>query len=236
MAIDYATGEHLTPLQAREAIIKLPGGGYAANPDSGTAIQDLARVARAHEVEAFMGDGAASTGWGPARIRQHLAQGHPVIVLTRIGYLPGYKPSTNVDHYIILTGATASGYVYNDPAMANGSKRTISEQQLQLAQRMAIIPGQGAAFGGPPAAEPELTIAGTSAEPLASTSTVQITVRAGDTLYQLAKHYGVELQQLVALNRATISNPNHIEVGQVLDLPQVDPPAADDQSESGTSG
>src|SRR5438445_10422182 len=131
MAINYATGEHMTPLQARQAIIKLPGGGYASNPESGTAIQDLPRLARAHHVEAFMGDGAASTGWGPERIRQHLSQGHPVIVLTRIGYLPGYNTSTQVDHYIILTGANGSGYVYNDPALGNGAKRTITEKQLQ---------------------------------------------------------------------------------------------------------
>src|ERR1051326_3526290 len=111
MAIDYATGEKLTPLQAPQALIKLPGAGYAANPDSGTAIGDLARVARAHNVETFMGDGAASTGWGPERIRSHLNQGHPVIVLTRLAYLPGYKPTSQVDHYILLIGATASGYI-----------------------------------------------------------------------------------------------------------------------------
>lgn len=220
MAIDYATGEHLTPLQARKAIAKQPGGGYAADPASGTAIQDLARLARVHDVEVFMGDGPASTGWGPERIRHHLAQGHPVIVLTRIGYLPGYSPSAQVDHYIILTGATSSGYVYNDPAISSGSKRTITEKQLQVAQHAAIIPGQGAAFAGPPRAKPAAPPAG----PM-----MHVTVVAGDTLSQLAERYGVGLEQLVTLNRGTVRNADHIEIGQVLAVPAQDTQVKDDQ-------
>jgi LysM repeat protein len=219
MAIDYATGEHLTPLQARQALIKLPGGGYAANPDSGTAIQDLARVARAHHVEAFMGDGAASVGWGPERIRRHLAQGHTVIVLTRLAYLPGYKPTSAIDHYIILTGANASGYVYNDPGMGSGSKRTISEKQLQQAQRGSGVPGQGAAFAGP---QPMIE---TPPAP-ADGSTVKVTVKPGDTLSGLAERFGIGLQELVTLNAASVKNVNHIEVGQVLNVPDGAGPAA----------
>ena len=41
MAINYATGEHLKPLEVRQAIMKLPGGAYAANTNSGTAVGDL---------------------------------------------------------------------------------------------------------------------------------------------------------------------------------------------------
>jgi LysM repeat protein len=213
MAINYATGEHLTPLQARQAIIHLPGGGYAANPSSGTAIQDLARLARAHNVDAFVGDGAASTGWGPERIRLHLSQGHPVIVLTRLGYLPGYSPTAQVDHYIVLTGANGSGYVYNDPALPTGNKRTISDKQLQIAQRMAGVPGQGAAFAGPAPAAAERA----SAPPTGQTY-LQVTVKRGDTLSQLAERFGVDLQHVVALNH--LPNLDHIEVGQVLKIPE----------------
>jgi hypothetical protein len=209
MVINYATGAHLTPLQARQAIMQLPGGGYAANPGSGTAIQDLARVARAHGVETFLGDGPASVGWGPARSRKHLEQGHPVILLTRLAYLPGYSPTSQIDHYIVLTGATSSGYVYNDPALANGLGRTISERQLQLAQQASSVPGQGAAFAGPQ--QPPM--------PEPTTPTFKLTVRAGDTLSQIAERYGIDVPQIAALNRATVVNIHHIEVGQVLALP-----------------
>ncbi len=221
MAINYATGEHMTPLQARQAIIKLPGGGYAANPESGTAIQDLARLARAHKVEAFLGDGAASTGWGAERIRRHLSQGHPVIVLTRLAYLPGYKSTSAVDHYIILTGATNGGYTYNDPALSNGIKRTLTEAQLQMAQRMAGVPGQGGAFSGPPQATPgpagSVAAASPAAPPIGPT--ISVTVSRGDTLSQLAQRYGADLQQVVSLNRDTLPNIDHIEPGQVLKMP-----------------
>ena len=215
MVINYATGEHVTPLQARKAIINLPGAGYAANPESGTAIQDLARVARAHGVEVFLGDGAGSTGWGPERIRKHLASGHPVIVLTRLAYMPGYSPTTQIDHYIVLTGATPAGYVYNDPALGNGAGRTIGERQLQLAQRASSVPTQGAAFGG----RPEPTRPTVEAAQVPDGPTFQITVASGDTLSEIAEHYHIELQQIVALNRPSLWNINHIEVGQVLTLP-----------------
>jgi LysM repeat protein len=215
MAINYATGEHLTPLQARQAIMRLPGGGYASNPSAGTAVQDLAKLARAHNVEPFLGDGAASTGWGPERIRHHLQQGHPVIVLTRLAFLPGYSPNSQIDHYILLTGANGTGYVYNDPALPNGAKKAISEKQLQTAQRAAGVPGQGVAFAGPPnEVKPQ-----TSAPPPQGAPTRQVTVARGDTLSQLAERYGVELQQIVALNGAALRNIHHIEVGQVIKLP-----------------
>jgi len=42
-------------------------------------------------------------------------------------------------------------------------------------------------------------------------------VRAGETLYSIARRYGVEIDTLVALN--AISSPNHVEAGQVLILP-----------------
>src|SRR5919199_2495513 len=181
MVIDFETGEHLTPLQARQAIIKLPGAGYAANPGSGTAIQDLGRLARAHGLEVIPGDGPASTGWGPERLRKHLDQGHPVIVLTRVGYLPGYTPGTPIDHYIVLTGTTASGYVYQDPALSNGAGRTISVHQLQLAQSASSVPGQGMAFDGP-----GLKAASLELSQDAEQTVVEIAVEPGDTLSKIA--------------------------------------------------
>ena len=214
MAINYATGGHLTPLQARKELMKLPGAGYAGDPESGTAIGDLARVALAHNVEAFKGDGQLSTGWGPERIRKHLSLGHPVIVLTRVGYLPGYKEGTAIDHYIILTGATASGYVYNDPALSGGKGRTISEKQLQVAQRGSSVPGQGAAFAGPPESPKPTLAVGVPNGP-----SVRITVSPGDTLSQLAERYGAKLDQVVALNSGNLKSVDHIEVGQVLNMP-----------------
>ena len=214
MVIDFETGEHLTPLQARQAIIKLPGAGYAANPNSGTAIQDLGRLARAHGLEVIAGDGAASIGWGPERLRKHLDQGHPVIVLTRVGYLPGYTPGTPIDHYIVLTGTTASGYVYQDPALSNGAGRTISVHQLQLAQAASSVPGQGMAFDGP-----GLKAASIELSQDVDQTVVEIAVQPGDTLSKIATRYNVALADLIGVNRTTITNPNLIHVGQIVRVP-----------------
>jgi LysM repeat protein len=231
MVIDFETSEHLTPLQARQAIIKLPGGGYAANPNSGTAIQDLGRLARAHGLETYPGDGPASTGWGPERLRKHLDQGHPVIVLTRVGYLPGYTPGTPIDHYIVLTGTTPSGYVYQDPALSNGAGRTITVKQLQVAQSASSVPGQGMAFDGPglKAASLELSLDAEQA-PVG----FEVTVAPGDTLSKIAARYSVGLGDLINLNRDSIRNPNLIHVGQVLRVPGDDSAAeADDAAPAG---
>jgi len=213
MAINFATGQKLTPLQVRQAIARLPGGGYAANPGSGTAVGDLARIARTHNVQVFMGDGAASVGWGPERIRRHLEQDHPVIVLTRLAHLPGYSPTSQIDHYIVLIGANASGYVYHDPGQSSGAKRSISERQLQLAQKASGVPGQGVAFAGPKSA------ASPSAASVPTAETMKYTVERGDTVSELAQKHGISQQELVSLNRGVLRNVNHIEVGQVLTLP-----------------
>jgi predicted double-glycine peptidase len=228
MVIDFETGEHLTPLQARQAIIKLPGAGYAANPNSGTAIQDLGRLARAHGLETFPGDGAASTGWGPERLRKHLDQGHPVIVLTRVGYLPGYTPGTPIDHYIVLTGTTTTGYVYQDPALSNGAGRTITVHQLQLAQAASSVPGQGMAFDGP-----GLHAASVELSRDVETSVVEIAVEPGDTLSKIAARYEVGLADLISLNQATIRNPNLIRVGQIVRVPSSAAAEGDDAATAG---
>ncbi len=215
MAINYATGEHLKPLEVRQAISKLPGGAYAASTSSGTAIGDLARIARAHGVEVFMGDGAPSTGWGPERIRKHLADGHPVIVLTRLAYLPGYAPTSQFDHYILLTGATPTGYIYNDPGTSSGFHKTISERQLQLAQRASVLPGQGIALAGPAKATPK-----PAAQAAAPLGFMSVKVAPGDTLSQIAQRLGVPMNELATANK--VGNVNHIEVGQVLVVPGKD--------------
>ena len=48
------------------------------------------------------------------------------------------------------------------------------------------------------------------------------TVKAGDTLFDIAKAYGVPLEELARVNRLT--DPNRLYVGQVLQVPAVDRP------------
>ena len=66
---------------------------------------------------------------------------------------------------------------------------------------------------------------GNSTQPAASTGGESYTVVSGDSLSKIAKnHYGdaAKWHQIYEANKATIgTNPDHIEVGQVLTLPSL---------------
>jgi len=64
--------------------------------------------------------------------------------------------------------------------------------------------------------EPVLT------EPVAAemrSSASEVVVEPGDTLRGIAAQYGVDLEELIAVNARTVPNPDHIYPGQVLHLP-----------------
>lgn len=52
------------------------------------------------------------------------------------------------------------------------------------------------------------------------TAVIQHTVRPNDNLTKIAEQYGVTIQQIIALNN--IPNPNRIEAGTVLRIPQAE--------------
>lgn len=68
----------------------------------------------------------------------------------------------------------------------------------------------------PVLAEPVLT------EPVAAeapSSASEVVVEQGDTMRGIAAQYGVDLDELIAVNARTVPNPDHIYPGQVLHLP-----------------
>jgi hypothetical protein len=73
-------------------------------------------------------------------IRDHIAQGHPVVVQTRYRSLPGRGGTYYVgDHYIMVTGVVPSGFLYNDPIDFDGLgwDRVISAERLAAAMDVA---------------------------------------------------------------------------------------------------
>lgn len=68
---------------------------------------------------------------------------------------------------------------------------------------------------GNPAPQPEVSPTPVPAPPPSTGGTY--TVQAGDTLSQIARKFGVEMQTLAAVN--SIPNPSFIRVGQVLTIP-----------------
>ena len=108
-------------------------------------------------------------------------------------------------------------------------------QQVTVAERVLLTQGAGAwptcgrqlrpgstAAAAAPAPAPAAPPAAAASAPVEPTPSVggAYTVRRGDTLSRIAQAQGVDggWRALWALNRATVPNPNQIQVGQQLTL------------------
>ena len=69
------------------------------------------------------------------------------------------------------------------------------------------------------AATPTATLAPPTATPGPAASPIRYRVEPGDSLRRIARRHGVTVQEILAIN-PQITNPNHIEVGQVIRIPQ----------------
>lgn len=107
--------------------------------------------------------------------------------------------------------------------MAQAAADAVVNQQAD-AQTVDVPPAAEAVVE--PVAEPEL------AEPVleepvltepvaaeAPSSASEVVVEQGDTMRGIAAQYGVDLDELIAVNARTVPNPDHIYPGQVLHLP-----------------
>ena len=118
---------------------------------AGTGLEHLARAAE----DAGVGtrglyDGRRFRSWSAGELREEVAQGHPVIILTKYRLLPGHERSgTGFDHYIVLWDLDGDDFIYHDPAFTrarDGQARRMSAATLERATRASIIPGQAVAF------------------------------------------------------------------------------------------
>jgi hypothetical protein len=83
-------------------------------------------------------------------VRWHLQQGHPVITLVKYRNLPGHSQSlSDWDHYIVISGLTPNGFIYNDAAFATtlGYGLEISDVELEYAWNNSSIPHHAMALG-----------------------------------------------------------------------------------------
>ncbi|MDQ3809473.1 MAG: C39 family peptidase, partial [Chloroflexota bacterium] len=88
--------------------------------------------------------------WSTDAVRWHVQQGRPVITLVKYRDLPGHGQSlSEFDHYIVISGLTPSGFIYNDAAFATtlGYGLEISDLELQYAWENSSIPHQALALG-----------------------------------------------------------------------------------------
>jgi LysM repeat protein len=111
---------------------------------------------------------------------------------------------------------------------------------LLAALALFLLPGI-LGVGGPddPTASPTPSVAAStpslSPTPIPEPTPQTYVIKSGDTLSAIAREFNVSLDDLLAANKDTISNPNRITVGQeiIIPLPSVEevPPAESPDAE-----
>jgi peptidase C39-like protein/SdrD B-like protein len=120
--------------------------------DLGTSLDVLSRIATEAGLTPMdlYSDHGGYRNWSTDAVRWHVQQGHPVITLVKYRNLPGHTSSVSeFDHYIVITGLTPNGFVYNDGAFATtlGYGLEISDVELEYAWNNSSIPHHAMALG-----------------------------------------------------------------------------------------
>jgi len=120
--------------------------------DLGTSLDVLSRIATQAGLTPMdlYSDQGGYRNWSTDAVRWHVQQGHPVITLVKYRNLPGHTSSlSEFDHYIVITGLTPNGFIYNDGAFATtlGYGLEISDVELEYAWDNSSIPHHALALG-----------------------------------------------------------------------------------------
>jgi hypothetical protein len=122
------------------------------NTDLGTSLDVLSRIATQAgltPMDLYSKQGGYRN-WSTEAVRWHVLQGHPVITLVKYRNLPGHTSSVSeFDHYIVISGLTTNGFIYNDGAFATtlGYGLEISDVELEYAWDNSSIPHHALALG-----------------------------------------------------------------------------------------
>jgi len=122
------------------------------NTDLGTSLDVLSRIAQQAGLTPMdlYSDQGGYRYWSTEAVRWHVQQGRPVITLVKYRNLPGHGQSlSEFDHYIVISGLTPNGFIYNDAAFATtlGYGLEISDIELQYAWENSSIPHHAVALG-----------------------------------------------------------------------------------------
>ncbi len=121
--------------------------------DLGTSLDVLSQIAKQAgltPMDLYSDHGGGYRNWSTDAVRWHVQQGHPVITLVKYRNLPGHTSSlSEFDHYIVITGLTPNGFIYNDGAFATtlGYGLEISDVELEYAWDNSSIPHHAVALG-----------------------------------------------------------------------------------------
>jgi hypothetical protein len=144
-----AFGLEVGPSQVRDYLNNLIDN---FNTDLGTSLEVLSRIGKDAGLTPMdlYSDGGGYRNWSTDAVRWHVQQGHPVITLVKYRNLPGHSKSlSEFDHYIVISGLTPNGFIYNDAAFATtlGYGLEISDVELEYAWDNSTIPHHALALG-----------------------------------------------------------------------------------------
>jgi len=144
-----AFGLEVGPSQVRDYLNNLIDN---FDTDLGTSMEVLSRIGREAGLTPMdlYSDQGGYRNWSTDAVRWHVQQGHPVITLVKYRNLPGHTSSVSqFDHYIVISGLTPNGFIYNDAAFATtlGYGLEISDVELEYAWNNSSIPHHGLALG-----------------------------------------------------------------------------------------
>jgi hypothetical protein len=142
-------GLNVGPSQVRDYLNSLIDN---FDTDLGTSLDVLSRIATQAGLTPMdlYSDHGGYRNWSTDAVRWHVQQGHPVITLVKYRNLPGHTSSVSeFDHYIVITGLTPNGFIYNDGAFATtlGYGLEISDVELEYAWENSSIPHHALALG-----------------------------------------------------------------------------------------
>ncbi|MGY1663356.1 transglycosylase family protein [Geodermatophilus sp. SYSU D00705] len=139
--------------------------------------------------------------------------------------------NTGNGYYGGLQFSQSTWAAYGGTAFAARADLASKAQQITVAERTLDAQGPGAwptcgralnpaapTADAAPAAAPAPAPAPERASRDDRAASGQYVVRSGDTLAEIAAAHGTTWQALYALNQGTVSNPNVIQVGQVLSV------------------
>jgi hypothetical protein len=105
--------------------------------DAGSHIWALAAVVEARDLRAIdLYQGGKFKRWALTEVEAHVRAGHPVVLQVSYRALPERQDSPYFgDHYIVITGLTERGFLYNDAIDSDGPgfDRWMTATQLQRA-------------------------------------------------------------------------------------------------------
>lgn len=115
-----AFGVGAPPMELRRRADELLG---FADPEQGTRLQDLARIATEHGLtvtgpyDTARGRPQAFRRWTIGEARAEVLAGHPLVIEIYYPLLSNHRANpVDTDHYLVLVGLDGDGFVFNDPA------------------------------------------------------------------------------------------------------------------------